>query len=447
MRRFPGGDRLFGPKRFERAAYVQLGLGVIVAAGSGVCAEGYSSFAVAQSGPLFILLAGVVVATATGGALAGGVAAGASVGLAVLFRGDFAPGVSAGDFALITAAFLGTALLATTLYDGVARSYREANRAHEEARRASNELLTHLREREEFLGLLSHEMRTPMTQILGNARALDRRADSFSRDEIRTAVRDICDQSERLHAMLENMLVLSRLERGAQIEGEPVLVQRVAAETVQDFREQRRGREVRTEFGQDLPPVIGQPGYIAQLVTNLLSNADKYSPAEPPIDLAVTGSDPFVTITVMDRGAGISPEDAVWIYEPYHRLPDTPATSAGVGLGLTVCKRVAEGMGGRSRRTRARGRRHCLHRDLPAMQTPRSSFRSRAGNVTARAWSGQNRANEHARQRVYTFDEYELDSQPLELRRQASRSRSSRRSSTCSPTSSRTTTGSSRRTN
>ncbi|HEX6031205.1 MAG TPA: HAMP domain-containing sensor histidine kinase, partial [Tepidiformaceae bacterium] len=325
---------------------------------------------VAQSGPLLILMAGVVLATAIGGALSGAVVAAVSLGLALLFRGDFAPGVTTSGFVLISASFLGTAVLATTLYDSLARSYRAADRAREEARRASNELLSHLREREEFLGLLSHEMRTPMTQILGNARALDRRVGTFSRDEIRTAVHDICDQSERLHAMLENMLVLSRLERGAHIEGEPVLVQRVAAETVADFREQRRSREVRTAFGRDLPPVIGQPGYVAQLVTNLLSNADKYSPPESSIDLEVAGSDGFVTITVKDRGAGIRSEHVAWIYEPYHRLPETSATSAGVGLGLTVCKRVAEGMGGRIETRPREGGGTVFTVSLPAMQTP-----------------------------------------------------------------------------
>lgn len=185
-----------------------------------------------------------------------------------------------------------------------------------------------------------------MTQIIGNSRALDRRWRQMTPSELQAAVHDNYEQAERLFAMLENMLVLSRVERGALVEGEPLLLQRIVAGVVADFRQRHPGREIRTEIPDALPPVMGQQSYVAQVLQNLVSNSDKYTRPGEPVDVRLHERGGWVHMEVLDRGPGLRPEDAARIYEAYERLPPTAETTSGAGLGLTVCKRVTEALGG-----------------------------------------------------------------------------------------------------
>jgi signal transduction histidine kinase len=91
--------------------------------------------------------------------------------------------------------------------------------------------------------------------------------------------------------------------------------------------------------------VIANPDALAQVLGNLLSNARKYSPPQEPIDLACVAEDGSVAVTVADRGVGLDPEELERIFEPFYRSPRTAATS-GIGIGLSVCRRLIEATGG-----------------------------------------------------------------------------------------------------
>ena len=196
--------------------------------------------------------------------------------------------------------------------------------------------------KDEFLGLVSHELRTPLTIIVGNARAL-RRIAALSPEEQSTSIADIQAEAERLQRLIENMLTLSRIESQAQVAPEPVLLQRALPGIVS---RQVVSRPIQVDIPDDLAPVAADPLYIEQVVRNLISNAAKYSPAGSAIDVRARNEGQLVSVSVLDRGAGVAPDEMTRIFEPFFRSRKTSAQAAGAGLGLSVCKRLIEALGG-----------------------------------------------------------------------------------------------------
>jgi signal transduction histidine kinase len=201
--------------------------------------------------------------------------------------------------------------------------------------------------KDEFLGLISHELRTPITAIYGGARVLQTRADRLDEDSRARILTDIEVESERLSRMVENLLALARVELGQAVSTEPVLARRVAQKVVASFAQRRPGREIELHGEGDAAPVAAQPVYLEQVLRNLLSNADKYSPEGAPIDVRLRAMDEGIECLVLDRGPGIDDDDAELIFERFYRSEHSAKAAKGAGLGLTVCKRLMEAQGGR----------------------------------------------------------------------------------------------------
>jgi K+-sensing histidine kinase KdpD len=164
-----------------------------------------------------------------------------------------------------------------------------------------------------------------------------------SREEI---VRDIETETERLHRIVENLLVLARVDLGEHIEPEPVLLQRLAERVTKTFAERYATRTVDCHVDADLGPVAGEATYVEQVLRNLLSNAEKYSPPNTPIELRAGLEDGRAVVRVLDRGPGIRPDEADEVFERFYRSPESKAKARGLGLGLTVCKRLVEAQSG-----------------------------------------------------------------------------------------------------
>lgn len=215
-------------------------------------------------------------------------------------------------------------------------------RAGAEALRQSNAV------KDEFLGLVSHELRTPVTTIYGNAQLLRYRAASLSADERRDMVIDIADDAERLLAIIENLLLLSRVEGGAALDLEPQVLAHVIRTAVKAFGE-RRSRPVSfTSVPAHHLVIDADRTSLDLLIGNLLSNADKYSPPGTPIEVVLRVADGEALVTVMDRGIGLPEgEDGDQLFTPFYRSPAARRQASGMGIGLAVCKRLAEGQGGR----------------------------------------------------------------------------------------------------
>ncbi len=191
--------------------------------------------------------------------------------------------------------------------------------------------------REEFVGFVSHELRSPMAIISGNARLL---ADSTAHDpEAGEAVGHIADATARMEGILGTLLTLVQAEGGVRLEFEPLLVQRLAARMARLHRARFPERVVEVEADSDVPPATGDRHAVEQILVNLLSNAEKYSSATSPIIVKVAAENEAVRVSVSNFGASIQSQDLPRMFEPYVRA-DSASGVEGLGLGLAVCQRL-----------------------------------------------------------------------------------------------------------
>ncbi len=201
--------------------------------------------------------------------------------------------------------------------------------------------------KDEFLGLISHELKTPITTIFGNAQVLAREGANLDNGDRRAALDDIARESERLHTIIEDLLVLARSEHGQPIDFEPVLAARIVRDCIVDFQHKHPERRIDVSGEGVRVLVNADRTYLRQVMVNLLSNAVKYGGEGAPIEVAVVAAEPGLRVHVRDRGRGIADEDRERLFEPFYRGSSTAKMASGVGVGLAVCKRLVEAMDGR----------------------------------------------------------------------------------------------------
>jgi K+-sensing histidine kinase KdpD len=217
--------------------------------------------------------------------------------------------------------------------------YQVSQKVQEELRRANEA-------KDEFLGLVSHELSTPITTIYGGAHLLRTRGAKIDEESQISVLQDIEQESERLHRIVEDLLVLARVELGEEIATEPVLLQRTLGKSVNTFKKRRPGREFVVQLDEEMAPVRASNVYLEQILRNLMNNADKYSPPETSIEIVSYMQDRDAVISVMDRGPGIPLEEVDLIFERFYRSQGTAKKAGGAGIGLTVCKRLVEAQNG-----------------------------------------------------------------------------------------------------
>jgi PAS domain S-box-containing protein len=201
--------------------------------------------------------------------------------------------------------------------------------------------------RDRFLGILSHELRTPITAIYGGTQLLMSRAERMPADDRRELLASIAAESERLQRIIENLLVLARVERGADFfEPRPVSVKPVLSEVVARERPLWPGMTINLAVAAGVPLVAADEEYLALILRNLLSNAAKYAGPDATVDIRVTPSGDEVEFLVCDDGPGIELDEADKLFTLYFRSPNAQ-TAQGAGIGLFVCKGLVNAMNGR----------------------------------------------------------------------------------------------------
>lgn len=221
----------------------------------------------------------------------------------------------------------------------IARDITERKRA-EEILRESMALKT------QFLSLVSHELRTPIAVIVGNGHLLLRREDTLSNEDRHQALTDITFEAERLQRIIENLLILTRAEAQGDFDLEFVQLERLAESAINAFRRRNPGRDVVFHSERGLPPVVGESTITTMVLENLLSNADKYSPPGPAVEVTIERCPACVAVHVLDRGIGLSDKDVQSIFDPFYRSSAARERAGGMGLGLAVCRKVIEVQGG-----------------------------------------------------------------------------------------------------
>jgi two-component system, sensor histidine kinase ChiS len=199
--------------------------------------------------------------------------------------------------------------------------------------------------RDAFVGVMSHELRTPVTTIYGAAKLLAR---SPRRPELETLVEDIEEEADRLHRITEDLLVLSRAERGlVEIHPEPVLVQRLVPSVAADVRRRHPGVAIEVHLPPALPPISGDGAALRQVLVNLLTNAAKYGNRSPVLVAAdATDQRGVVRIRIEDGGPGLPASELEPIFDIFYRSPASSRHAAGTGIGLYVVRQLVVAMGG-----------------------------------------------------------------------------------------------------
>jgi K+-sensing histidine kinase KdpD len=202
--------------------------------------------------------------------------------------------------------------------------------------------------RDAFIGVISHELRTPITTIYGLTKMLRARIGSLAPETRDQAIGDVEAEADRLYRLVEDLLVLSRAERGrVEIADEPMLVDKIVRHAVTAEAARWPSRAFRLDAAANLPLVVGEPTYVEQVARNLLANAAKYSPAGSDVEVSVAHEEDEVVVRVLDAGIGIEPADAERLFELFYRSPHASRQAAGAGIGLFVCRQLVEAMGGR----------------------------------------------------------------------------------------------------
>ena len=159
---------------------------------------------------------------------------------------------------------------------------------------------------------------------------------------------DVRAEAERLHRLVEDLLVLTRVERGRlEVEAEPLeprrLIERIVAEEAPELPSIR----ISLDLEPHLPIVAGEATYVEQVMRNLLSNAAKYTPAGTSVVVSARVEPDGVAFRVTDEGPGLSEAALERIFELFYRDPDSARIVAGSGIGLFVCASLVQAMGGR----------------------------------------------------------------------------------------------------
>jgi K+-sensing histidine kinase KdpD len=202
--------------------------------------------------------------------------------------------------------------------------------------------------RDAFIGVLSHELRTPVTTIYGNSKLLGRPTATLEDSTRREVLADIESEAERLYRLVEDLLVLARFERApGRVGGEPVLLQRVVPIVIRSERDRFPENRFESQIEAGLPTVQADPTYVEQVVRNLIGNAAKYGGPEKTVRVLVSSGGDEVRVRVLDEGPGFPDHEAARLFELFYRSPKTASMAGGAGIGLFVCRRLIEAMGGR----------------------------------------------------------------------------------------------------
>ncbi len=202
------------------------------------------------------------------------------------------------------------------------------------------------RMQDEFISTISHELRTPLGMIKGYVTTLMREDTNWD-SETRLEFLEIVDEeADRLRELIDNLLDSSRLETGTLgMTLEPTKLSTIIRDSVSRTQAVYPNMEVEIDIGDDIPVLQADPTRIAQVMDNLLSNANKYAPGSP-IAVASDRRDNVVEIGVQDGGPGIPPEHVPHLFERFYRVPEQTSNVRGTGLGLYICRKIIEAHSG-----------------------------------------------------------------------------------------------------
>jgi PAS domain S-box-containing protein len=232
---------------------------------------------------------------------------------------------------------------------GIGRDITDRKRDEEEREASIQRERAATEIREAFIGVLSHELRTPITTIYGGVKVLRRKWDTLDHGSRAAVLDDVDAESDRLFRLVEDLLVLTRAERGnLEMGDEPVHLPPIVDRVLGMARAMWPGIEFEHAWSGRLPVVRGDDTYVEQVLRNLVGNAGKYSSPGTMVEVETKVADGEVEVRILDRGPGIDGSEAERLFDLFYRASATARQASGAGIGLFVARRLVEAMNGRA---------------------------------------------------------------------------------------------------
>ncbi len=211
--------------------------------------------------------------------------------------------------------------------------------------------ITHLKQldraKSDFVAAVAHDLRSPLTAVLGYSELLVR-AGTLNEQQTRF-VEQITASVHSITALITELLELSRIEAGFNVDLEPVAMERVVRKAVDGLQHQKtqRGHTLTLDVAPSLPTLVGNPLRLQQMVANLVGNAIKYTPNNGNIKVSLWRDSDNIVFQVSDSGIGIPAEDQPFVFDKFFRSERAASEFDGTGLGLSIVKGVVDQHQGR----------------------------------------------------------------------------------------------------
>ena len=203
-----------------------------------------------------------------------------------------------------------------------------------------------------FLGMVSHELRRPLTSIKGSAATLLEASSDLAPAESKQFHRIINEQADYMRSLISDLLDVAHIEMGAlAVDPQPTVVADIVDDARNSFLSEGARSNIRIDLAPDLPLVLAEKRRIVQVLINLLANAAAYSKESSTISVSATRAESHVTFSVIDEGIGVSAERLPNLFRKFSHFSEkdreADGDSSGTGLGLAICKGIVEAHGGR----------------------------------------------------------------------------------------------------
>jgi two-component system, OmpR family, sensor histidine kinase KdpD len=198
-----------------------------------------------------------------------------------------------------------------------------------------------------LLSSLSHDLRTPLSSIIGSATTLTSVWESLSPADRRELTDTILGESNRLNSLVQNLLDMTRIEHGGlEPRQDWADLREIVGRAVYRLRESLTRFRTVVRIGDDVPLLHIDSVLMEQVFVNILDNAAKHAPAASSITVTATNLVDTVEVSIEDEGSGIAPEDRSLVFDMFFRARRAETQTGGTGLGLSICKAFVEAHGG-----------------------------------------------------------------------------------------------------
>jgi signal transduction histidine kinase len=200
----------------------------------------------------------------------------------------------------------------------------------------------------EFVGTVAHDLRSPMTIIANFAQLLRERDDTLTPEDRAHLLERIVANIHRLSHLVGDVLDVARIDSGEfHYATASFDLAGVVREAMDEVAALEPSRSCELDLGDALPPAFGDPNRYRRVLDNLLTNALKFSPEHEPVSVSVTGRDEELEVRVCDRGVGVDPADVPRLFQRFSRIEQAGQAIPGTGLGLYISRQLVEDQHGR----------------------------------------------------------------------------------------------------